>query len=65
MFNSLDNFKNFLKDKKIAVLGLGISNMPLVEYLAKMGYPISVFDTAEKEQLEHNILKLKNYRNID
>ncbi len=65
MFNSLDNFKNFLKDKKIAVLGLGISNVPLVKYLAKLGYPISVFDIAEKEQIKDNILKLENCRNIE
>ncbi|HHT25238.1 MAG TPA: UDP-N-acetylmuramoyl-L-alanine--D-glutamate ligase [Clostridiaceae bacterium] len=38
------DFKNWLKDKKIAVIGLGISNQPLLRLLAEQKLNISAFD---------------------
>lgn len=64
MFNSLEEFNFFLKDKKIAVLGLGVSNVSLLKYLAPKGCAVTVFDVTEKEQLKHTILQFKDYENI-
>lgn len=51
----LNEFKEWIKTKKVAVLGIGISNTPLIKYLAKLGVDITAFDKAEKEQLKENL----------
>lgn len=62
----LIEFKNFIKNKKIAVLGIGISNISLIKYLSEIGVAknITAFDMAEEEQLKDTILQLKEYREI-
>jgi UDP-N-acetylmuramoylalanine--D-glutamate ligase len=37
-------FKQFIKGKHVAVLGVGISNRPLIRYIAKLGARITAFD---------------------
>jgi len=32
-----EEFKSYIKDKRVAVLGLGISNMPLIRFLSSIG----------------------------
>ena len=44
MINKLANFKNFLRGKRVAVLGVGISNRPLIRYIAALGASITAFD---------------------
>ena len=44
MNNKLDIFKKFLNGKRIAVLGIGISNRPLIRYIAGLGGSITAFD---------------------
>jgi len=52
MNQKLNDFKENILDKKIAVLGLGISNRPLIKYLSKIGVKeISGFDRAEKDSV--------------
>ena len=29
----LQEFNNYIKNKKVAIIGLGVSNLPLIEYL--------------------------------
>jgi len=50
--NKIEEFKKWVKNKKVAVLGIGISNTPLIKYLASMGVDVTAFDKAEKEKLE-------------
>ena len=33
----LNRFKNEIKEKKVAVLGIGISNIPAIKYLVSLG----------------------------
>ncbi len=40
----LAKFRNFIKEKKIAVLGIGISNRPLIRYLARFDCKMTAFD---------------------
>ncbi|MEN8906518.1 MAG: UDP-N-acetylmuramoyl-L-alanine--D-glutamate ligase [Clostridiales bacterium] len=61
MNKKLNDYKNYIIDKKVAVIGLGISNTPLVKYLCNLGVNVSVFDSAEKTKVSDKIELLKNY----
>ena len=41
---TLSEYLNSMQGKKIAVLGYGISNRPLVKLLAEAGLPVTVRD---------------------
>lgn len=51
MNEKLENFKNIVKDKKIDVIGIGISNLPLIKFLANNGAEVCACDKRTKEQL--------------
>ena len=59
MNNKLEEFNNKLKTSNIAILGLGVSNVPLLDYLHDMGCNVTVFN--EKELDSNLIEKLDNY----
>ena len=40
----LEEFENFIKNKKIAIIGLGVSNTPLLDYFYNLNVDISIFD---------------------
>ncbi len=52
MNDKLDQFKKHITNKRVAVLGIGISNTPLIKYLARLGVDITAFDRAGKEGLK-------------
>ena len=37
-------FNNYIKNKKVAIIGLGVSNLPLIDYLYKLGSEITLFN---------------------
>ena len=47
------------KDKKIAVLGLGVSNRPLVRLLLEAGCTVTGCDRTPREKLEPEVLELE------
>ena len=51
MNEKLGQFKKDIAGKKVAVIGLGISNIPLIKYLGKLGIGITAFDKADREDL--------------
>ncbi len=55
----LDEFKNNVKGKKITVIGIGISNMPLIKYLAELGADVTACDRRTKEDLGDNYTELE------
>ncbi len=61
MNDKLHEFKKYISSRKVAVLGLGISNTPLVRYLAGLGADITVFDKADENALKDNISLLNRY----
>lgn len=67
MNNNFLRFKEELKEKKIAIIGLGVSNIPLIKYLAKMNCNITLFEKRNWDDLGeevHNLIndyKLKAY----
>ena len=50
---------NSIKDKKIAVLGLGVSNRPLVRLLLEFGCSVTGCDRTPREKLEEEVLELE------
>ncbi len=46
---SLSHFKEFIKNKRIAVIGAGISNRPLIRWLYPLNSDITVFDMMESD----------------
>ena len=54
--DKLEEFNNFLKNKRVAIIGLGISNLPLVDYLNKYGAKVVVFDKRNVEEIDTQII---------
>ena len=48
-----------LKNKKIAVLGLGVSNRPLVRLLLEFGCAVTGCDRTPREKLDEEVLELE------
>ena len=48
----LEEFENWIIDKRVAVIGLGVSNLPLLDYLYEKKAIISVFDDRTREELD-------------
>ena len=58
----LEQFEKDIEKKKIAVIGIGVSNIPLIDYLHEKKAEVSVFDDREEDKISKDILeKLKNY----
>lgn len=49
--NKLNEFKTYIKNKKVAVLGIGVSNIPLIKYLYSLGVDVTAFDKCCKDDL--------------
>ena len=44
-------FKKFINGKKVAVVGIGVSNIPLINFLVKLGANVTGFDIKSEEAL--------------
>lgn len=53
----LEEFKKYIKGRKAAVIGVGISNTPLIKWLASLGCVVTACDklTSEDPVLKKNI----------
>lgn len=49
MEQKIDLFKAWIKGKRVAVLGVGISNRPLIRYIFSLGADITAFDMLEAD----------------
>ncbi|MFL0248716.1 UDP-N-acetylmuramoyl-L-alanine--D-glutamate ligase [Candidatus Clostridium stratigraminis] len=52
-------FKEFIKDKETAVVGIGVSNIPLIRFLLKLGAKVSAFDKKGEEELGEIVEEFK------
>ncbi|MBR3949770.1 MAG: UDP-N-acetylmuramoyl-L-alanine--D-glutamate ligase [Oscillospiraceae bacterium] len=59
MSAAFETYFNSLKGKKIAVLGLGVSNRPLVRLLLEFGCDVVGCDRTPREKLEEEVLELE------
>ena len=56
---SFSQYFTSLKDKKVAVLGLGVSNRPLVRLLLSFGCDVTGCDRTPREKLDAEVLELE------
>ena len=59
MAMEFEEYFSSLKDKKIAVLGLGVSNRPLVRLLLEFGCDVTGCDRTEREKVDDEVLELE------
>ena len=59
MISAFEAYFTSLKNKKIAVLGLGVSNRPLVRLLLEFGCQVTGCDRTEREKLDTEVLELE------
>ena len=61
--NKLEEFENFLKFRKVAIIGLGVSNIPLIDYMFEKKANVTVFDDREEESIQKEVLdKINKYK---
>ena len=59
MISAFETYFTSLKGKKIAVLGLGVSNRPLVRLLLEFGCDVTGCDRTPREKLDAEVLELE------
>ncbi|MBR6504200.1 MAG: UDP-N-acetylmuramoyl-L-alanine--D-glutamate ligase [Clostridia bacterium] len=58
----LEEFNKFLNGRKVAIIGLGVSNIPLIDYMYKFGAKVTIFHHKEIDDIEKSIMdKITNY----
>lgn len=59
----LEEFNKYIKNKKVAIIGLGVSNVPLIDYLYNLGSNIVLFNNKPIDELDSTILdKIYEYK---
>jgi UDP-N-acetylmuramoylalanine--D-glutamate ligase len=48
---SFNEFKQYILNKRVAVVGIGVSNIPLIHFLYNLGAKVTAFDKKTEEQL--------------
>ena len=51
MKKDFKDFKKFIAGKKVGVVGIGVSNIPLINFLLELGAIVTAFDKKTKEEL--------------
>ena len=59
MLSAFNHYFESLRGKKIAVLGLGVSNRPLVRLLLQFGCDVTGCDRTPREKLDDEVLELE------
>lgn len=59
--NKLDEFKYNVAGKNITVIGIGISNLPLIKYLVSLGANVTACDRRSAEDLGENYTELEKW----
>jgi UDP-N-acetylmuramoylalanine--D-glutamate ligase len=52
----LIEFNNYLKGRKVAVIGLGVSNIPLISYLYNLKAEVTIFDNKEIDKIDNGLI---------
>lgn len=60
MISAFEQYFSSLKDKKVAVLGLGVSNRPLVRLLLEFGCSVVGCDKTPRENLDEEVMMLES-----
>ena len=58
----LIEFEEYIKNRKVAIIGLGVSNLPLIDYFHEKKSNVTVFDSREIGEISKEIIdKITNY----
>jgi len=57
MKRDFNDFKTYIKGKKVGVVGIGVSNIPLIRFLDQLGAEVSAFDQRTIENLSKEVLE--------
>jgi UDP-N-acetylmuramoylalanine--D-glutamate ligase len=60
MKKKFEEFKNFIKHKNVAVVGIGVSNIPLIHFLLSLEADVSAFDKKSEEVLGQTAIDFKS-----
>lgn len=60
MRSDFNEFKKFIKNKNTAVVGIGVSNIPLINFLLKLGAKVTAFDKKSEVELGAVAEEFKN-----
>lgn len=61
----LKEFERNIKEKNIAIIGMGVSNLPLLDYLTKFTSRITVFDQKNEVDMKPEIIKKIKDSNVN
>ena len=62
LIKKLEEFNEYIRFRKVAVIGLGVSNMPLLEYLYEKKAQVTVFDERTMDEIpSETINKINTY----
>lgn len=60
--DKLEEFNNYIRFRKVAVIGLGVSNLPLLDYLHEQKAYVTVFDQRTIDQIPSEVMdKITEY----
>lgn len=62
MTEKLRLFKEGIKGKRVTVIGIGVSNLPLIRFLAQNGAAVTACDRREADELTEEREKLRDYK---
>lgn len=51
MNKKLEEFERYLFNRKVAIIGLGVSNLPLLKYMYEKGAVVTVFDSRSVDDI--------------
>lgn len=60
MRKDFKEFKDFIRYKKVAVVGIGVSNIPLINFLVKLDAKVTAFDIKTEDKLGMIAEEFKN-----
>lgn len=56
---TLKEYSEFVKGKNVTVIGIGVSNMPLIKFLCKLGANVTARDKKEKTEIKDKAAELE------
>lgn len=59
---NLEEFERYARGKKVAIIGIGVSNLPLLEYFYDLNARVTIFDSKESNQISVEAMqKIEKY----
>ena len=63
--SKLEEFNKYLDGRRVAIIGLGVSNIPLIEYMHEVGAETVVFDQRDIDYIPSEIISKVIYYDME